>query len=187
MNEDGTPIIHNWAQFYSKVPGTYYFLLIATEDDKISTAVHTLIVGDGVSPEPPEPNPNPTPNPTIVVPEPLTYYKDLVKDIPSILVGNDAKKDGVELAKFYLDMADVIGRDENIIKTTSTIRQLHSNAGQLMFQASGMKDKYSNLNNVIDNVFVKCLGLENVSLTPEKRSSIVMGCRAIAWGVLQLQ
>jgi len=186
-----TPIVHNWAHFESAKEGTFYFILVVTDGDRSSIAVHALVNGKvqpTPTPGPDPPVPVPVPEPDINVDTPTAYFQNLVKDIPSIVVGSNAKIDSKELAKFYLDMASVIGRDTSVVKTTEHIRTLNINAGKLMFQQSGIQGRYANLNTTVDNVITQSLGgLENVALTVDKRNSVVKAFEALAWGFLQIK
>jgi hypothetical protein len=179
------PIVHHWAHFSSTKEGSYYFVLVATEGDKSSLAIHTVIVGDKAPGPDPDPDPDPDPKPTIEVDTPSAVLQLLVKGITPLLTGDKAKEDGVELAKFYLDMANVIERDSTVIKTTTHIRTLNVNAGQLMFQKTGIQGRYTGLSQEIDNVFVAVLTKDNTELTPAKRQELVQALKAIAWACLQ--
>jgi hypothetical protein len=64
VTEDGQRV----GLFMSPKPGTFYFALVATSDDKIAVAKHELII-EGPQPSPdPNPQPDPTPNPIPPVP-----------------------------------------------------------------------------------------------------------------------
>ncbi len=186
---DDFPLIHRWAHFDSNVEGTYYFILIVTKDNKSSVAIHKLVNGKGLPTPTPNPNPDPDPPiPDISIAKPEEPYLGFVKPITPLITGKDAsviKRDSIELAKFYLDFADVLERDENIIKTTGHILKLNQNAGQLMFQKTGMKGKYDNLPSAIDTAFAEALTLEDVSLTASKRDKAVKVSKAIAWACLE--
>lgn len=173
---DDFPIVHQWAHFSSSKPGTYYFIYVATENDQSAIAIHKIVNGDEA--------PTPVPD-KIIIPEPIDPYKGYVTSITPLISGSDAEKDGRNLAMFYMDLANVVARDETIIKTTADIKKLNENAGQLMFQKTGIKGKYPNLGATIDKVFVAILTLENVPLTKVKRDEVVKGITAIAWACLQ--
>lgn len=169
------------AAFLVPEKGTYYFLFIATEGDISAKAPLALSTEQG-----PGPNPNPNPDPVIKlpdIPEPPAHLKELVKDIPGKLVGDDVQEDAVELVLFYWDMADTLQRDSDskIVTTTGKIRELNIRAGALMFQKTGIKGKYSGLGSSIDSVLVEVLGLADVSLTESKRGDAVKAFSAIAW------
>jgi hypothetical protein len=184
---DDRPIVHKWMHFDCPVPGTYAFILIATEGDKSHAAVHTIINGEAgpnppVPPTPPDP-PIP-PDPDLDIPEPNAEYQTHVVKVAPLLTGKTAKVDGVELAKFYMDLSNVIGRDQEIIKTTADIRAVNIKAGKLMFQKS-LKGRYPDLGAEIDSVFQKVLGTKIIDLTAESRQKAVKITQALAWACYQ--
>lgn len=87
----------------------------------------------------------------------------------------------LDLASLYSDLAGVIERDSEIIKTTETIRTAHSRSGQLMFQGTGMKGKYPGLAEKVDAAIAEAIGKENVSLTPDLRAKAVEVFKALSW------
>ena len=94
-----------------------------------------------------------------------------------------AKKDAAKAAKFFTDFADVVERDESIIKTTSDIREGYIRAETLMLQKTEMVGKYPGFGKAKDAVLVETLGLDRVSLTPEKRKEAVAAFRAMSWAL----
>jgi len=190
-------VIPNYGAYFStKEQGTYYFLLVSTETDISVVAIHKWINGTpkpepdpnpnpNPKPEPePKPEPKPEPEPIVTTPVPDDYYKDVVANITPLITGANAKVDSVELAKFYMDMADILGRDVKIIKTTEDILKLNKNAGQLMFQQTGIKGRYANLNSEINSAMVKVLTLNNIPLDDPLRFKAVKVVEAIAWACL---
>jgi len=178
MDSNGQPIVHYLAHFTSKTAGTYYFIFVAVQNNKADIAEHVLINGT--------PNPLPNPNPdSIVVPEPHEYYKQKVIPITTLLNGPDAKKDSIELAKFYLDFANIIMRDKEIITHVRHIREANVSAGNLMFQQTGMQGKYPGLSEMLNNIVKEVLGLEDKELTNTTRQYAQDTFKAIAWACLE--
>ena len=85
-----------------------------------------------------------------------------------------------ELVSFYRDVADLIRRDETVIRTTGDIREAYTRAGRLAFQKTGLQDKTAGLGEKVDAALAKALGLPNVTLTPELRERAVAIFMALA-------
>lgn len=88
-----------------------------------------------------------------------------------------------ELTAFFRDFADVIRRDETVIRTTGDIREAYIRAGKLAFQKTGLQDKTPGLGEKVDAALAKALGLSHVTLTPELRGRAVEILEALAWAV----
>ena len=132
----------------------------------------------------------PSPPDSVVVPK--TAPEDGEKDAPSAemqtLVGplRDVamdQKDAAKAAKFFLDFADVISRDDSVLKTTEDIREGYIRAETLMLQKTEMVGKYPGFGKVKDDILAETLGLDRVLLTPEKRSKAVEVFKAMAWAL----
>ena len=91
--------------------------------------------------------------------------------------------DAVDAAQFYVDFADVIERDDDVIKTTGTIREGFMRAEKLMLQRTELVGKYPGFGAAKDAVLEEHLGLEDVQLSAEKRAAAVNIFRAIAWSI----
>ena len=187
-DEEGKPIHHEVGYFNSTKPGTYYFILVATKDNKSVMAIHKLVNGDGI-PEPgpdPDPSPDPQPHP-IEIPTPSPVMKEVVKGVTELIVGEKAYVDGQELAMFYMDLADIIERDgeKQTIEDTAKFRLLHVRAGNFMFQKTGMDGRYQNLGQEVNSVLEKQIGLKIVLLDEQKRHDIVEVLEALAWAALE--
>ncbi|KKM86221.1 hypothetical protein LCGC14_1281110, partial [marine sediment metagenome] len=79
--------------------------------------------------------------------------------------------------------ASVVRRDKaTIIDTTATFRTVYMNAGALMFQQTGMKGKYKNLGDTIDNILSSYMGLNVVKLDAIMTSDVL---NAVAWAFYQ--
>lgn len=118
----------------------------------------------------------------VKIPEPSVTNKTLVKGLSEIVTD---KKDRDQLRDFFITLAHVVETDPNLIKTTADFKQYNSLSGQLNFTGLDLKDKYDGLGEAIDKVVVDTLGLENVSMTPEKRKELVDVLTAIAWSFNQ--
>lgn len=93
------------------------------------------------------------------------------------------QKDAAKAAKFFLDFADVISRDDSVLKTTADIREGYIRAETLMLQRTDMVGKYPGFGQVKDNILAETLGLDRLPLTPEKRSKAVEAFKAMAWAL----
>lgn len=94
-----------------------------------------------------------------------------------------AAEDAAKASKFFADFADVVERDESVIKTTADIREGYIRAETLMLQKTEMVGKYPGFGKVKDDVLAATLGLDRVSLTPEKRKEAVAAFRAMSWAL----
>jgi hypothetical protein len=92
-------------------------------------------------------------------------------------------QDAAKAAKFFADFADVVERDESVIKTTADIREGYIRAETLMLQKTEMVGKYPGFGKAKDDVLAETLGLDRVSLTPEKRKEAVAAFRAMSWAL----
>lgn len=109
----------------------------------------------------------------VTVTAPSAEMQKLVETIVSI-ADND-------LSNLYADIANVIERDSEIIKTTESIRTANSRCGKLMFQGTGMQGKYVGLAEKVDTAIAGAIGKENVTLTPELRTKAIEVFKALSW------
>lgn len=129
-----------------------------------------------------------TPNPSIkVIPNvsidfkpPPIELKTLVMPLRGVVTD---KKDALKAANFFLEFADVIDRDRDVITTTEMIREGFIRAEKLMLQRTAMVGKYPGLGAAKDNVLKEAIGLENVTLDDDKRRKAVETFKAIAWAI----
>tara|TARA_B100001094_G_C18191838_1_gene807829 strand:+ start:2858 stop:3322 length:465 start_codon:yes stop_codon:yes gene_type:complete len=120
-------------------------------------------------------------NTAVNVDEPSLENKDLVKDIVAV----DFLSDDAELvSEYFIQLADVVERDDNIIESTGQFANFNLLSGVLYFDST-FADRYDNLGEMVEEAVENSVGLEDVSLTPDKRESLVETLRAIAWGVNQ--
>jgi len=131
----------------------------------------------------------PTPPPAVTsheghyrtaVEEPTAELKEATKSLVGII---SDPVDAVDAAQFYVDFADVIERDKDVIKTTGTIREGFVRAETLMLQRTELIGKYPGFGDAKDAVLEEHLGLEDVQLSEEKRAAAVAIFRAIAWSI----
>jgi hypothetical protein len=179
LDADGKPTIHYWAQFSSMEPQTVYFILVAVENNIIDVATHKLIYGGGDVVIP-------TPDQIPDLAPPDANLATLVQPIITILSsGNvqDLPKDSRNIQSFYWDMADTLERDKSsqIVKNTDQLRQLNVAAGTLMFQQTGMQNKYVGLAAAIDKALSTTIGLDIVDLNSAKRQDAINVLKAISW------
>jgi len=154
--------------FWSSDQGPRTFELIVAENGPeiptINIATHKLEYGSEPIPGPQPPLPSPTLQHVV---SPLADYAKRIE-----------AQDLYNLTEFYMDFANIIKRDTSIIKNTLVFRNTYSNAGQLMFQQTGMQGKYAGLSELVDNIISDQLGLDIVPLDREKTASVLS---AIAW------
>ena len=93
-------------------------------------------------------------------------------------------KDAELISAFYLELADVIDKDDTIIDSTGQFRNLNTFAGVLHFNTS-LLGKYDSLGENIDSAIVNAIGKENVKLDENKRQDLVDVLNAIAWSATQ--
>ena len=111
--------------------------------------------------------------------EPSLENKELVKPITEIdITPEDAKL----ISSFYLELADVIDKDDTIIDSTGQFRNLNTFAGVLHFNTS-LVGKYESLGESIDSAIVNAIGKQNVTLDDSKRGDLVEVLNAVAWSV----
>ena len=127
--------------------------------------------GDG----PPLPDP-PTPS----GPEPSAELQQLVSPLRGII---SETRDIVMASQFFEDFADVVERDTEVIASTQQLRAGYIRSEKLMLQRTDMVGKYPGFGEAKDKVLATVLGLDNVSLTAEKRQKAVAAFEAIAWAI----
>lgn len=151
------------------------FIILITGPD-LNVATHTLQYGDNPTPVP---TPTPTPSP---YPSPPTPSPELIKLTEPLSKFNISKQDRLTISEFYYDFFIVISSDaaDKHIKTTEIFRNTYMNAGQLMFQQSGLGGKYDGLAEAIDKVIISYLGLDIATLDHVKASGVL---NAIAWRI----
>jgi len=113
-------------------------------------------------------------------PSPAESLKTLVTPLRGII--SDEKDAGIA-SQFFLDFADVVERDVEIVKSTQQLRAGYIRAETLLLQRTDMVGRYPGFGAAKDAVLKQVLGLENVSLTAEKRSKAVEAFKAIAWAI----
>lgn len=98
---------------------------------------------------------------------------------------NDRKKDGKTLAGLYIDLSRLISLDsENqVIKTTSEIREVNSVAGSLMNLQ--MQGKYPGLSTAAKELVVGAIGDDVSVLNEEQRGKAVAAFEALAWACFE--
>lgn len=116
---------------------------------------------------------------TYTVSEPSLEIKELVKPITEIDI---TPQDSELISSFYLELSDVINKDDSIIEYTEQFRNLNTFAGVLHFDTS-MRGKYEGLGEKIDSAIADAIGKQNVSMDDDKREDLVEILSAIAWSV----
>lgn len=116
---------------------------------------------------------------TYTVTEPSLENKELVKPITEIDI---EPQDSELISSFYLELSDVINKDDSIIQYTEQFRNLNTFAGVLHFDTS-MRGKYEGLGEKIDSAIADAIGKQNVSMDEDKREDLVEILNAVAWSV----
>jgi hypothetical protein len=117
--------------------------------------------------------------PVVMVEEPSLENKELVKPITEIDI---EPQDSKLISSFYLELSDVINKDDSIIQYTEQFRNLNSFAGVLHFNTS-LLGKYENLGEKIDLAIANAIGKQNVVMDKDKREDLVKILNAVAWSV----
>lgn len=113
--------------------------------------------------------------------EPSLENKNLVKPITEAdITSEDAKL----ISAFYLELADVINKDDTIIESTGQFRNLNTFSGVLHFNTA-LLGRYDSLGEDIDSAIVNAIGKESVNMDENKRQDLVEILNAIAWSVTQ--
>jgi len=116
---------------------------------------------------------------TYTVGEPSLENRELVKPITEI---NIEPQDAELISSFYLELSDVILKDDTIIEYTEQFRNLNTFAGVLHFNTS-LLGKYENLGEKIDSAIADAIGKQNVAMDKDKREDLSEILNAIAWSV----
>lgn len=114
-----------------------------------------------------------------LVDEPSLENKELVKPITEIDI---EPQDSELISSFYLELSDVINKDDSIIQYTEQFRNLNTFAGVLHFNTS-LLGKYENLGEKIDSAIANAIGKQNVTMDEDKREDLVEILNAVAWSV----
>lgn len=106
----------------------------------------------------------------------------LAQEVAKNLQDNNASKDDcLRLSSLYADLASLIslsGEDE-VVKNTEEVRQANRIAGLML--KMNLNDKYPNLATAMNNLVIKTIGDDNISLTPELRVKTVDSFNALSW------
>lgn len=138
------------------------------------------VPGPDNEPEPvPAPAPAPAPAPNDLD-APSPELQSLVAPLATIITD---KADAEKTAQFFTDFADVVERDSDVIKTTKDLRDGYVRAETLMLQRTDMVGKYPGFGAAKDEVLAEAIGLDQVTLTPEKRTKAVDVFNAMAWAL----
>lgn len=109
--------------------------------------------------------------------------KEVADELVKILKagGEDRKVDGRNLAKLYSDIANLISLDldNEVVKTTSEIREVNGVAGSLMNLK--LKGKYPDFAQTAKKLVVTAIGDDIAVLNDETRSKAVDAFNALAW------
>jgi len=126
-----------------------------------------------------------TSNVSVSITEPSSDLQETVKDIPTLVTGDDAAKDKLLISDYFNQLANVVRDDPGLIDTTEKFRRFNSTAGQINFAGQSLKDKYNGLGKAIDDLIKETIGNNNVEFDQEKRDKLVHLLKAIAWTLRQ--
>ena len=118
--------------------------------------------------------------PSVNIPEPDLAYKTLVNPIVAIDI---EAKDAKQISDFFVTLSDIVEYEPGFISSTAAFKKFNETSGGLNFAGLNLKDKYPTLGEKIDTCIQNSIGLQNTSLTDEKRQSLCLCLDAIAWGV----
>lgn len=132
---------------------------------------------------------------TVEEPTDPNLMADALKVADALKDGEDRKVDGLKLAQLYSDIANLIelDGDNEIVKTTTEIREVNSVAGTLMNLQ--LKGKYPNLAKAAKELVSNAVNqtdedsdnsnIDVAVLNSESRAVAVSAFRALAWGCLE--
>jgi ABC-type amino acid transport substrate-binding protein len=83
------------------------------------------------------------------------------------------------VSAFYAALADVVERSTHI-NTVSLFRIVHAASLDEAFRGTDLKGKYIGLDVAVNDMLVKAIGLENVSLTADRRAALVAALREVS-------
>lgn len=108
-----------------------------------------------------------------------------LKVAEAVKTGENPKVDGLELAGLYSDIAKLVSLSgaEEVVKTTSEIREVNSVAGSLMNLK--LQGKYPGLAVAARELVVKAVGDDVVVLNEDTRKAAVSAFEALAWGCIE--
>lgn len=118
----------------------------------------------------PAPAPAPAPGPAPIVP--------INGTITQQLAGQPA--DAQQISAFYSAMANLVEKDQVVIKNNDDFYKGYTNAGQLLFQGTGIKGKYPNLAATIEQILQAAVPLQITDWTPDKRAAMVAALRNVS-------
>jgi hypothetical protein len=121
--------------------------------------------------------------PVVDGPPPITINDTTPSAEMQSIVSAVAEYRNEKLAIFYAEFADLIERDDEIIRSTGDIREAHIRAGRLAYQRTGMQSETPGLGAKVDAAIAEAIGIQNRPLTPEIRSQAVEVFRALSWAL----
>lgn len=83
------------------------------------------------------------------------------------------------LSAFYRDFADVLGRDQIVVKTTGQFRTAHPACLTLLLQQTGYP-RYAGLDQAVSDRIKAAVGLDDAPLDGTKRAALVSALTAIS-------
>lgn len=91
-----------------------------------------------------------------------------------------SRQDKARVAAFYSALADVVERDQGVVATVGTFRELHARSLDLAFKGTDLPGKYPGLDVAINEQLVKAVGADDVPLPPAKKQSLVQALKDVA-------
>lgn len=172
--------------FWSGTPGRRTFQLIIAVNGGLSdsgaelppvldVAHHTLQYGEDAPPPPP---PGPTPTPLPVPSRPNAELRGIVQPIDAMLAGDP--QNGIDMAGFWLAIADAIQRDDQIKMTVDIRNTLHV-AEENAYAQTAFVGKYPGFSKIVNEGYDDYVGLDNVTLDSSTRRKSAEFFRAVAW------
>lgn len=125
--------------------------------------------------------------PAVEVAEPTDpdLLASALKVAEAVKAGENPKVDGLVLSGLYADIAKLVSLSgaEEVVKTTSEIREVNSVAGSLMNLK--LQGKYPGLAVAARELVVKAVGDDVIVLNEENRKAAVAAFEALAWGCVE--
>lgn len=127
----------------------------------------------------PSNGPTPAPPPEPEPPSPVTA---LAEEMRGFVVDLEPVSDA-KLAEFYHDFAEVLQRDNSVVRNTTDVREAHTRALKLAFGGTEVQTSNPGLGVKLDKAAADAIGLQNRALTPELRARAVAIYEAISVAV----
>lgn len=107
----------------------------------------------------------------VLSPQPVPVVPGPAPQQPLAALVTDAQHRAT-LSAFYRDFADVLGRDQTVVKTTGQFRTAHPACLTLLLQQTGYP-RYAGLDQAVSDRIKAAVGLDDAPLDGAKRAALV--------------